>query len=81
MTLGAHPGEVPPLGISPRSPIKIVVGSDSAGYEYKTALMKELAESADVVVITDIGVMNAEDGTAYPHIAVRASEMIMAGDV
>jgi ribose 5-phosphate isomerase B len=81
MTLSAQPAEVPPLGISPRSSLRVIVGSDSAGYEYKTALTKELKQSDNVTVVDDVGVMNAEDGTAYPHIAVRASKMIMAGHV
>jgi ribose 5-phosphate isomerase B len=81
MTLDARSGETTIPGISLRSPLRIIVGSDSAGHEYKTALKTELEKNPDVAVIDDVGVMDAEDGTAYPHIAVRASEMIMAGHV
>jgi ribose 5-phosphate isomerase RpiB len=81
MTSDALLDEVTPAGIPPRSPLRIVVGSDSNGHEYKTALKAELDKNTDVSLILDAGVMDADDGTAYPHIAVHASKMIITDRV
>jgi Ribose/Galactose Isomerase len=63
------------------SPLRIVVGSDNAGHIYKTALKSELEKNPGVCDVLDIGVVDADDPTAYPHIAVDAGKKIMAGDV
>lgn len=63
------------------SRLRIVVGSDCAGYEYKTALKTELEKNANVSEVLDVGVVNAEDSTAYPHLAIDASKKIIAGEV
>lgn len=63
------------------SPLRIAVGSDSAGYAYKTALKAELERNAGVSEVLDVGVVSAEDSTAYPHLAVDAGKKIMAGEV
>lgn len=83
MSSDAHPGEVTPApaGGPQLSPLRIVIGSDSAGHEYKTALKAELEKNPDVSKVFDVGVVDVEDGTAYPHIAVDASKKIIAGDV
>ena len=49
--------------------LRIVVGSDDAGYEYKEALKGDLRGDSRVAEVTDVGVGSDED-TAYPHIAV-----------
>jgi ribose 5-phosphate isomerase B len=69
-----------PNGTTP-SPLRIVVGSDSAGHEYKTALRAELEKNPGVSKVLDVGVLNADDSTAYPHIAVDAGKRIIAGEV
>lgn len=58
--------------------LRIVVGSDDAGYEYKEALKGDLRADARVADITDIGV-GADDNTAYPHVAVAAARMVAEG--
>ena len=59
--------------------LRIVVGSDDAGYEYKTAL-KELLEADDrVAVVTDVGV-GGDEHTDYPHVAVEAARRIAEGE-
>ncbi|MDA2890220.1 ribose-5-phosphate isomerase [Mycolicibacterium sp. BiH015] len=58
--------------------LRIVVGSDDAGYEYKEALKGDLRADARVADITDIGV-GADDNTAYPHVAVTAARMVAEG--
>ncbi|WP_207454422.1 ribose-5-phosphate isomerase [Desertivibrio insolitus] len=59
--------------------LRLVVGSDSAGYDYKTALKAELENDPRVASVVDVGV--AEDGaTDYPHVAVEAARIVAAGD-
>ncbi len=59
--------------------LRIVIGSDDAGYEYKEALKKDLAINALVASVVDAGV-GADGHTAYPHIAVSAARMVAQGD-
>ncbi|ORV89157.1 ribose-5-phosphate isomerase [Mycolicibacterium iranicum] len=58
--------------------LRIVIGSDDAGYEYKEALKGDLRADARVADITDVGV-GADDNTAYPHVAVTAARMVAEG--
>ena len=59
-------------------PLRIVVGSDDAGYEYKETLKQDLTGNERVLEVIDVGV--GEDGhTAYPLIAIAAAEAIAAG--
>src|SRR5882724_5895036 len=60
------------------TPLRIVVGSDDAGYEYKEALKGDLRGDPRVVEVTDVGV-GADEDTAYPHIAVAAARLIAEG--
>ncbi|KQM29683.1 MULTISPECIES: ribose-5-phosphate isomerase [unclassified Frigoribacterium] len=58
--------------------LRIVVGSDDAGYDYKEVLKKDLEANDGVASVTDVGV--AADGhTAYPHVAVEAARMVADG--
>ncbi len=58
--------------------LRIVIGSDDAGYEYKELLKKDLLASDLVESVTDVGV-NADGHTAYPTIGVAVGETIAAG--
>ena len=58
--------------------LRIVVGSDEAGYEYKEALKGDLRGDTRVAEVTDVGV-GADERTAYPHVAVAAARMIVEG--
>lgn len=60
------------------SRLRIVVGSDDAGYEYKEALKGDLAADSRVAEVTDVGV-GADEDTAYPHVAVAAARMVAEG--
>ncbi|MDF2825744.1 MAG: ribose 5-phosphate isomerase, partial [Mycobacterium sp.] len=60
------------------SNLRIVVGSDDAGYEYKEALKGDLNADARVVEVTDVGV-GTDENTAYPHIAVAAGRLVAEG--
>jgi hypothetical protein len=63
------------------TPIRIVVGSDNAGHDYKEAIKKVLKSHAGVAEVLDVGVHDTSDSTAYPHPAVDACKKIKAGEV
>lgn len=58
---------------------RIIVGADEAGVEYRDALRSLLEQDSRVKSVEDIGV-SADDERAYPHIALRAAEMVSAGE-
>jgi ribose 5-phosphate isomerase B len=58
--------------------LRIVVGADDAGYEYKEALKRDLRDDARVESVADVGV-DADEHTAYPHVAVAAARMVAEG--
>jgi ribose 5-phosphate isomerase B len=58
--------------------LRIVIDADDAGFEYKEALKKDLAANPMVESVVDVGV-GADEHTAYPHVAVRAAELVAAG--
>lgn len=60
--------------------LRIAIGSDSAGATYKDILKADLEADPRVSHVIDVGVPHAEDDTAYPHPAVDASKVILAGD-
>lgn len=64
-----------------KTPLRIVVGSDNAGHAYKTALKEVLHKHAGVTQVLDVGVVDADDSTAYPHLAVDAAKKIKSGEV
>ena len=59
--------------------LRIVVGSDDAGYAYKEALRQDLEASGLVATVTDVGV-DADGHTAYPKVAIAAAEMVARGE-
>jgi ribose 5-phosphate isomerase B len=59
-------------------PLRIVVGSDDAGYQYKEALKADLEANPDVVLVDDVGV-DADSHTPYPTVAIAAAEMVADG--
>jgi ribose 5-phosphate isomerase B len=61
------------------TPLRIVVGSDDAGYEYKTALKALLEADERVAEVVDVGV-GGDEHTAYPSVAIAAAERVAAGD-
>jgi len=64
------------------SGLRIVVGADDAGVDYKNILRDDLAADDRVAEVIDVGVnpTDKEPGTAYPHIAVRAARMVASGE-
>jgi ribose 5-phosphate isomerase B len=59
--------------------LRIVIGCDDAGFDYKEILKKDLEASDLVESVTDVGV-DADGHTAYPKIGVAAGELVAAGE-
>ncbi|MBO0679952.1 ribose-5-phosphate isomerase [Mycolicibacterium sp. S2-37] len=60
--------------------LRIVVGGDNAGFNYKEALRKDLESDERVEVVADVGVQDPEDNTSYPNVAIAAAEKIARGE-
>jgi len=58
--------------------LRIVVGSDDAGFDYKEALKADLEHDPRVSEVIDVGV-DASGTTGYPIVAIAAAEMIRDG--
>ena len=59
--------------------MRIVIGSDHAGFEVKQRLAAYLAEKGDDVI--DVGCANAEDPVDYPDFALAAARKVASGEV
>jgi ribose 5-phosphate isomerase B len=59
--------------------LRIVVGSDDAGFNYKEILKRDLESNADVASVVDVGV-DADGHTAYPRVAIAAAELVASGE-
>ena len=61
---------------------RLVVGSDSAGYEYKDALLADLKADPRVASVEDLGVYEGGlENASYPEVAIAAGEKIASGEV
>jgi ribose 5-phosphate isomerase B len=60
-------------------PLRIAIGCDDAGVSYKNAIIADLKASKLVSDVTDVGVPENSDKTAYPHIAVDAAKLVANG--
>ena len=60
------------------SGLRIVVGADDAGVDYKNILRGDLEADDRVAEVIDVGV-GADEHTAYPHVAVAAARMVAEG--
>lgn len=58
---------------------RVVVGSDSAGYQYKEALKADLENDPRVSEVIDVGV-GPDGSTAYPVVAIAAAEKVRDGE-
>lgn len=58
--------------------LRIVVGSDDAGFEYKEVLRRDFEASDLVASVEDVGV-DASGHTPYPLVAIAAAEMVAVG--
>ncbi|CAM5313692.1 ribose-5-phosphate isomerase [Streptomyces aurantiogriseus] len=62
-----------------QQPLRLVVGCDDAGLEYKEALKADLQADDRIAEVIDVGVTRGET-TAYPHVAVTAAKLVAAGE-
>ena len=58
--------------------LRIVVGCDDAGLQYKDILKADLEADPRVGQVVDVGV-SGDENTAYPHVAVNAARLIADG--
>lgn len=59
--------------------LRVVVGGDDAGLQYKQAIKADLEADDRVAEVIDVGIHAGHDATAYPHVAVAAARMIADG--
>ncbi|KAK0449740.1 uncharacterized protein EV420DRAFT_1563793 [Desarmillaria tabescens] len=60
--------------------LRVVVGCDEAGVQYKNTLKADLQKDPRVSEVIDVGVVDTNEKTAYPHVAVNAAKKIAAGE-
>lgn len=59
--------------------LKIAIGCDDAGFQYKEILKADLEANDLVELVTDVGV-DANGHTAYPKVAIAAAELVANGE-
>ncbi|MEX5270826.1 ribose-5-phosphate isomerase [Kocuria sabuli] len=59
--------------------LRIVIGGDDAGFDYKEVLRQDLEADERVESVVDVGVDRTEN-TAYPHVAVEAARKVANGE-
>jgi ribose 5-phosphate isomerase B len=59
--------------------LRLVIGSDDAGFDYKEILKKDLEDNPGVASLVDVGV-DADGHTAYPRVAIAAAELVASGE-
>ena len=57
--------------------MRVVIGSDHAGFDQKERIKAHLAEEG--YELTDVGTANAEDSVDYPDFAIAASRLVASG--
>ena len=60
-------------------PLRIVIGSDDAGYDYKEVLKRDLEQNLGVASLVDVGV-DGDGHTPYPKVAIEAAERVARGE-
>jgi ribose 5-phosphate isomerase B len=61
--------------------VRVVVGSDDAGFEHKEAILADLRHDPRVGSVVDLGVYaDGRRNAAYPEVAVAAARQIAAGE-
>ena len=59
--------------------LRIAIGSDDAGFDYKEILKKDLELNDLVEFVTDVGV-DADGHTPYPRVGVAVGEFVASGE-
>ncbi|MEV7527766.1 ribose-5-phosphate isomerase [Agrococcus sediminis] len=60
--------------------IRLIVGSDKAGFDYKEILKRDMEANELVDSVVDVGVDDAEGSTSYPKVAIEAAERVARGE-
>ena len=60
--------------------LRIAIGGDEAGFSYKNIIKADLENDSRVSKVLDVGVAHDAEKTAYPHVAVDASKLILSGE-
>src|SRR5688572_7233271 len=61
-------------------PIRLLVGSDSAGFDYKDRIIADM-EADDRVEVVDLGVFKEDlEGSSYPSVAITAGKKVAGGE-
>jgi ribose 5-phosphate isomerase B len=58
--------------------LRIAIGSDDAGIDYKEALLQDLQRDDRVAEVIDVGITRGEH-TIYPNIAAKAAGLVADG--
>lgn len=59
--------------------LRVVIGSDDAGYDYKEVIRRDLESDPRVTVVGDVGV-DADGHTPYPVVGIAAAEKVAGGE-
>ncbi len=61
--------------------IRLLMGSDKAGFDYKEAILADMMADERVEVVENLGVMADDlDAASYPSVAIAAAEKVAAGE-
>ena len=67
--------------IMSQKPIRLLLGADSAGFDYKDAILADMQADERVEVVEDLGVYAGDlENASYPQVAIAAAEKIAAGE-
>ncbi|KAL0933249.1 ribose 5-phosphate isomerase b [Colletotrichum truncatum] len=61
--------------------LRIALGGDDAGFNYKAVIAADLAKDPRVASVVDVGPSSESDKTAYAHFALTAAEKVASGEV
>ena len=59
-------------------PLRLVIGADDAGFDYKEIVKRDLEADPGVASVVDVGV-DADGHAPYPKVAIAAAEMVRDG--